>query len=99
MYGLSEEVIKEINEVFVKNDFIKEVVLYGSRAKETYTNGSDIDFAIKGDNITLQQIFDIENQLEDLDFLYKFDVHNYASIANSDLLHYINTTGKIFYSR
>ena len=48
-FGLTDETITKINTVFVKYSEIEEVVLYGSRAKGNYREGSDIDLTLKGD--------------------------------------------------
>lgn len=42
MYGLSEKTIKAIQGVFAKYPQIDRAILYGSRAKGNYRNGSDI---------------------------------------------------------
>ena len=51
-YGLTERDIKYIIESIKTFSEIKEVVLFGSRAKGKFKNGSDVDMAIKGENIT-----------------------------------------------
>lgn len=44
-YGLSENSIKAIHAVLAQNPNIETAVLYGSRAKGNYREGSDIDLA------------------------------------------------------
>ncbi len=46
MFGLSDEDIEKINDVFSSFYEVDRVVLYGSRAKGNYRKGSDIDFTI-----------------------------------------------------
>ncbi|MBS0626813.1 MAG: nucleotidyltransferase domain-containing protein, partial [Verrucomicrobia bacterium] len=45
-YGLNELTIQKITDVFTKFPSIEKVVLYGSRAKGNYKNGSDIDLCL-----------------------------------------------------
>lgn len=48
MFGLSNEVIKDISDVLKKHPNIDKVLIFGSRAKGNYTEGSDIDLALIG---------------------------------------------------
>ena len=57
MYGLKEKHIKAINSVFSKYPQIEKAILYGSRAKGNYRNGSDIDLTLVGDNLDLKTLF------------------------------------------
>ncbi|MCK0202958.1 nucleotidyltransferase domain-containing protein, partial [Ornithobacterium rhinotracheale] len=47
MYGLKEKHIDTIQSIFGKYPEIDEAILYGSRAKGNYQNGSDIDLTLK----------------------------------------------------
>lgn len=59
MFGLSNEVIIDICEVFKKHSNIQKVLIFGSRAKGNYSEGSDIDLAAVGDDISFNQLMDI----------------------------------------
>ena len=83
-FGLPERTIKELLEYFKTKDSIEKVCIYGSRAKGTYHNGSDIDFAIwfkDGDETT----FRVAGELDDLPTPYKFDVINYKTLNSKNL--------------
>ena len=56
MYGLSDTVITDICSVFRSFPNIDKVLIFGSRAKGTYSEGSDIDLAAVGENITFNQL-------------------------------------------
>ena len=45
-FGLPQRTIGVILDFFKTKPEIEKVVIYGSRAKGTFKNGSDIDFAI-----------------------------------------------------
>ena len=64
-YGLSDQVINEIKQIFTNFSQIEEVILYGSHAKGNYKKGSDIDLAVKGKNITISYLGKIRNALDD----------------------------------
>lgn len=68
--------ISELNNVFRKYPIIDEVVIFGPRAKGNFTNGSDIDLAIKG-SVTSDDILKINLDIEELELLYKVDVISY----------------------
>lgn len=52
-FGLKQETVERINSVFQHYEQIDEVILYGSRAKGNYHQGSDIDLTIKGKNLNV----------------------------------------------
>lgn len=97
-YGLSEEVITEINSVFAEYPQIKKVILYGSRAKGNYKNGSDIDLSLVADATELSLLHKIENSLDALFLPYSFDLNFYNEVKNSELKEHIDRVGKEFYS-
>ena len=75
-----EEVISEVAKL-CRNFHAKEVILYGSRAKGTAWERSDIDIAVTG-----VKNFDIlEEKIEVLPTLYSFDLLNMDTCRN-DLL-------------
>lgn len=97
MYGLKEKHINAIIDVFKKYPEIEQAILYGSRAKGNYRNGSDIDLSLKGKNLTLSLLFKIETKLDDLLLPYKIDLSIYHKIENPDLINHIKRVGIIFY--
>lgn len=97
--GLSKEIWNEITKVFENFPRIIEVILFGSRALENFREGSDIDLAVKGENIELNDLLDIEAALEDLQLLYTFDVINYSKLTNPDLKAHINRVGIQVYNK
>lgn len=97
MFGLKEKHIEAINSVFRKHSEIDKAILYGSRAKGNYRNGSDIDLSLIGKNLTMSQLFKIETELDDLLLPYKIDLSIYRKIENSDLVDHINRVGVSFY--
>ena len=98
-YGLSEEDIKKIQNVFRVFPQAKQVILYGSRAKGNYKPGSDIDLTIKGDSIELQTLNQMNAALESLHTPYTFDLSIFAHIKTPELIEHIERVGKVFYSQ
>ena len=98
-YGLEDITIKKIQDVFAAFPQVEKIILYGSRAKDTYKNGSDIDLTIKGENIDLSVMNQIALMLDDLLLPYTFDLSVFTHIRNIDLLEHIDRVGVEFYCR
>lgn len=98
MYGLSEKTIKAIQGILEKYPQIDKVILYGSRAKGNFRNGSDIDLMLVGKSLTLSDQFKIETELDDLLLPYKIDLALYHQIENEELINHIDRVGLVFLS-
>lgn len=99
MFGLKPHIITAIQDVFSRFPEVNCAVLYGSRAKDNYRNGSDIDLALKGEKLNLSLLHKIENELDELYLPYKIDLSIYHQISNEDLLKHIERVGKVFYEK
>ena len=99
MYGLKSHTIQTIRTVFARHRFITKVVLYGSRAKGSYHNGSDIDLTLIGEGLSLNDLFRVEAELDDLFLPYKIDLSLYDKIENRDLIDHIERVGMVFYQK
>lgn len=95
--GLSEQTIKEIQSCMQKYDRISQAILYGSRAKGTYQNGSDIDLCLLGEGLDLNLIYKLSDDLDELMLPYTFDISIKSKIENSELIKHIERVGKVFY--
>jgi predicted nucleotidyltransferase len=90
--------IESLFQVFSKCANIEEVILYGSRAKGNFRDGSDIDLTLKGKKLSTSDLLRIENQIEELILPYKIDLSLYHQIKNPDLIEHINRVGVLFNS-
>ena len=98
-FGLTDETINKINAVFAKYPDIEEVIIFGSRAKGTFREGSDIDFTLKGDNLTETIKSKISLEIDELNTPYLFDVSLFQKLKSPDLEEHINRVGKTFYKK
>lgn len=98
-YGLKDETIRKIREVFSKFPEIKEAILYGSRAKGNYRRGSDIDLTLKGEKLNLTILNRISLELDDLLLPYTIDLSIYHHIKQADLLDHIERVGIVIYQK
>ena len=99
MYGLKETTIDSIQGVFGKYPQVEKAILYGSRAKGNYRNGSDIDLTLIGSALDLSLLFKIESALDHLLLPYKIDLSALHQIENQELLDHIGRVGVVFYEK
>lgn len=96
-YGIEEEVYHEMINIFKEIKEIEEVILFGSRAKNTYKQTSDIDLAIKvtedGKKLLLIR------KLDEIRCALKFDVLNIKHIKNEQLICDIENEGITIYKK
>jgi predicted nucleotidyltransferase len=65
---------------------IRQVVLFGSRAKGTHKPGSDVDLALRGDNLDYESAIRMAGILnEETPMPYFFDVVNYETVTEACL--------------
>lgn len=99
MSGLDANTESRIRNTFVPLDGIDRVVLYGSRAKGNYRNGSDIDLTLFGKDLTLQTVYHVQEALDELDLPYHFDISLWDKLENRDLKDHIQRVGVVFFQR
>lgn len=97
-FGLTEETIHKINAVFAQYPSVEQVILYGSRAKGNYKNGSDIDLTLIGKHISDQDVMHIRMAFDDMLTPYSFDLSVYQQIENPKLIEHIKRVGCVFYA-
>lgn len=96
-FGLSETTISSIREIFTHFPEIEKAIIYGSRAKGNYKNGSDIDLTLLGNSLNLNISNKLEIALDDLMLPYTFDISIFHHISNTELISHIHRNGKVFY--
>lgn len=97
MYGLDNKDIKKIQDLFSMYPEIEKAIIYGSRAKGNYRDGSDIDLSLIGEYSNLKTLLKIENQVDDLLLPYKVDLSLFHKIEDINLIDHIERVGVVFY--
>lgn len=92
MHGISQNALDKIKAVLFSVQGVEQVILYGSRAKGNYKEGSDIDLTIKG-NLTFDDLVKLSISLDDLNLPWKIDLSLYSQIKNEKLLEHIDRVG------
>lgn len=85
-FGLDKTIIEKFRKIFAKYDEVERVCIFGSRAKGTYKNTSDIDIVMYGEKLTHTINTKIYYELDDLYLVYKIDLINFNSLSEGDKL-------------
>ena len=83
--GLSPKTLNYLNTVFQRYSKIEQVLLFGSRAQDTYSPYSDIDLAISAPNMTSREFAKLWEELEELPLIYKLDCVHLETVRNRAL--------------
>lgn len=78
---------------------IEQATLYGSRAKGTHNERSDIDLALTGSNLDRHTINRVKLELDDSELLYPVDLLDYQSINNPQLKSHVDRLGIVIYRK
>lgn len=71
-FGLNEEVYNKIEKIVKENSKYR-FKIFGSRAKNSYKNTSDIDIAVF-EEVSKEDEYKIRNEFDLLDIIYKIDL-------------------------
>lgn len=85
-FGLDEKTIENIVNILKKYSEVQSAVIFGSRARGDYREGSDIDIALFGDNLTHSINTKIFYETEELYLPYKIDLINFNTLSNEEKL-------------
>ncbi len=98
-FGLKDETIRKIREVFACYPDVERVLLYGSRAKGNFKPGSDIDLTMFGKTLTMRHLRDIAEALDNRLLPYTIDLSIFAQLEHRELREHIERVGQLFYSK
>jgi predicted nucleotidyltransferase len=88
--GLQAKHLNLLQEIFSRYPQVEQVKLYGSRAKGTFNDRSDIDLVVYGDNIDRKILGNINHDLEESDIPYLVDLQQYESLTHQALIQEID---------
>ncbi|HKJ43032.1 MAG TPA: nucleotidyltransferase domain-containing protein [Sunxiuqinia sp.] len=92
-YGLPDSDVESVISILKKHSKIEKAILFGSRAKGNYSNGSDVDIALVGKDLKSTDIFTISEKIEQLYLPWKFDIVIYDRIKEKTLIEHIDRVG------
>ncbi len=99
-FGLKPGDLEIICRILEQEPHIEQAIIFGSRAKGKYKPGSDVDIVLKGKNLTEETIINVSFYLnEETPLPYHFDVINYHTIHEPNLLAHIDRVGIVVYKK
>ena len=98
LIGLSEQTIEKIAGVLARHPKVEEAILYGSRAKGNFKNGSDIDLTLVGAGLTYRDLLALTGELDDLLLPYTIDLSIFHQLEHPELVDHIQRVGIPIYS-
>lgn len=97
-FGLSDQIMASLRQVFSQYPAVEKAVMYGSRATGAYRAHSDIDIAIMAPNMTDREFSQLWNALDDLPILFKLDAVHFERMTNPRLRENISNEGIDIYT-
>jgi predicted nucleotidyltransferase len=98
--GLSEKTLDFICGILAEYQSVSQAVVFGSRAKGTFREGSDIDLCLKTDTgFSHEDLLHISRAFEESSLPYKFDILVYDTLSNRELIRHIQQIGVPVYNR
>ena len=97
--GLSDEQISRIRSAIESCPRVRQAVLFGSRAIGSHRYGSDIDIAIEGDEITIEDLLRLHSLIDNLNLPFIVDLVHIQNNTDTDLVDHIRRVGKVLYCR
>jgi predicted nucleotidyltransferase len=99
-FGLKDATIEKLCSVFANHPQVEKAVIYGSRAKGNYKNGSDIDLTLHGGpDLTTEVMSKILNEIDDLLLPYSIDLSIFRMLKDPDFIEHIERVGLKFYEK
>ena len=83
--------------MFARHPAVEQAVLYGSRAKRNYKLGSDIDLSLHWAALSLQELWAINDELDELLLPYSIDLLIFDTLQHEKMKEHIERMVVVFY--
>ncbi len=93
-FGIDSDTLQRLSEILLSNQKVSRAVVFGSRAKGDFQKGADIDIALSGSKICIQDILSMKMRIEELTLPFTIDLIRYENISNQELKEHIKREGK-----
>lgn len=99
IYGFTDEERELMEKIFRSVPHIERVLLYGSRAKGTFKEFSDVDITLFGSQLTHDDLLDVCERLDESNLPYFYDVSIFCKLTDAEFISHIKRVGKWIYAR
>lgn len=96
-FGLSPQQYAELLSTLKQFPAIESAIIFGSRAKGTMHERSDIDLAVTGKALDRHSLAELMLAFDDSDLPFQVDIQLLSDIQNPTLLEHISRVGKVIY--
>lgn len=97
--GLKDRHRNRIVEILSSNSRVERAVLFGSRATGRHKPASDVDLALFGRDLTLDDLAELSDQIDQTAMPQRADLVLHHRIKNPELLDHIRNEGAEWYRR
>ena len=97
--GLTPAMIDAVETIIAADARVRKVILFGSRAKGSWREGSDIDLAVYGDGLGRSDAARWTDDLEEALFPWSVDVVVVDHEVDPDLRAHIDRVGRVIFSQ
>ena len=98
-FGLDEDLLAKIVAVLEESGHVDRVVIYGSRARGSFKNYSDIDIAVHAPDMTHDEFLLLCSAIDDLPIIFRIDVVHADRLADPKLMAKIHRDGVSIFDR
>lgn len=98
-YGITDKEWEKVFTTLSHFPNIQKAILFGSRAKGTNKPFSDVDIALVGANLSISDLLNLKNEIDDLLLPYEFDFCIYKDLKSPELKSHIDRRGIELYNR
>lgn len=98
MFGIYQNSYLELQRIFQKCEKIEKVIIYGSRVKGNFKEGSDIDLTLIG-NLDYNNLLQLKTEFDDSTIPYKIDISIFSNLKSKSLIDHITRLGQNFYEK
>lgn len=98
-FGLPDDVLPRLLAVLSSNRKVKQITLFGSRAKGNSRDGSDIDLCLDGETLSQKDLAELDASIDDLLLPWKVDIAVRQQIDNPELIAHIERVGVTLFSK
>ena len=95
--GLPPEIVSDFYHVFEAYSEIERVLIFGSRARGTQRDGSDIDLAVVAPRMSDERFSELWNDVDEMPIVFKVDCVHFEALKNTRFKEKIVQEGRDFY--
>lgn len=94
-YGIKAKYWDQILGLLHSDPGVKQILLFGSRAKGNFKPGSDLDLCLKGAELTERDLLKLRTALDALDLPWRIDLIHYESLSDLAVKEHVDRVGII----